>query len=77
MIKAEMRRVAIGAARSEMRRMGVDPSTQSQQDALLVLDDLARLHPELIASYWYQNASDAQRRLFDREWRRWKMTHAF
>ena len=66
---ATMRRVAQGAARSQMRRQGIDPKQASAEDALRVLDDIYRVDPELIAALWYGQASDNQIRLFEREWK--------
>ena len=65
------RRLAIGAARSEMRRVGLDQGDMSAEQALMVLDDLTRTEPYLEASIWYRNASENQIVLFKREWRYW------
>jgi len=67
----EKRAIALGAARSQLRRMGV-PIDQSVpfDDALAVLDDLHRSEPDLIASQWYAQASENQIKLLRREWRR-------
>jgi len=67
---AHYRRSAIGAARTELRRMGENPSKCSAEQALRVLDDLAQSEPELEASFWYSEASENQILLFGREWRR-------
>jgi hypothetical protein len=72
MTKAEMRRLAIGAIRSEARRQGVAPESLSADAALRMLDDLYRIDPEIIASIWYGEASDNQITLFKQEWRRWQ-----
>ena len=66
------RRTAPGAVRSEMRSTGYTNSeiiATSAQDALKVLDDIARTDSQLIASEWFINASDNQIKLFSQEWR--------
>ena len=66
------RRTALGAVRSEMRSTGYTNSeiiATSAQDALKVLDDIARTDSQLIASEWFINASDNQIALFSKEWR--------
>lgn len=67
---AEQRDIALGAARSQLRRMGKDPQLVEAHVALRVLDDLLRSEPALIASQWYDQASDHQIALFCREWHR-------
>ena len=49
----------------------MSPQKQTAADALLVLDDLTRAHPDLVASHWYLDASKNQLVLFDREWKWW------
>jgi hypothetical protein len=71
MNQSEMRQIAIGATRSQLRRLNIDPRKASSDDALEALDDIYRVEPELIASLWYGNASDNQIRLFRREWEKW------
>lgn len=71
MNKTEARKVAIGAVRSELRRHSQSPVMISPLDAEKVLDDIARQDSQLIASIWYLNASDAQVKLFRREWNAW------
>ena len=67
----EKRAVALGAARSQLRRMGVTlEKSVPFDDVLRVLDDLNRTEPELVASQWYAKASDNQIKLLRREWRR-------
>jgi hypothetical protein len=66
------RQIAIGAARSQMKKMGIDPKTETSSDALTVLDDIARCEPNLIASKWYNKASDNQITLFKRDWTKQK-----
>lgn len=66
----EMRKVAHGTIRSEIRRQKRDPSHLSSKDALVVLDDLCRAEPALVASMWYAKASENQIKLFKQEWKR-------
>lgn len=68
---AEMRSIAMGATRSKARAMGIDPTTQSADDMLTILDDVARVIPDAIACQWYSKASEHQIRLFRREWTAW------
>jgi len=70
MTKAEQRRIALGAARVQLRHIGVnlDPFVPFK-DVLAVLDDLHRAEPDLIASQWYAQASDHQIQLLRREWK--------
>ncbi len=68
MNQTEKRQTAIGATRSQMRSMGIDPKTETAADALTVLDDIARTEPNLVASEWYINASENQFKLFTKEW---------
>jgi len=67
----EKRAIALGAARSQLRRLGtpLDHSV-AFHSVLKVLDDLHRSEPDLIASQWYANASDNQIKLLRREWRK-------
>jgi len=62
--------MAIGAARSEIRKHGDNPKDYGAGHALAVLDDIARAEPDLCASLWYLEASDNQIALFRREWKR-------
>lgn len=59
------RNFAKGAVRSESRKHGWGKI--SPEDALLVLDDLNRTEPELLASQWYAKASETQIKKFKRE----------
>lgn len=68
MTKTEMRGIARGAARAYLRDMGIDPDDATAEDALRALDDLARTEPELVASRWYNDATERQYKLFVREW---------
>lgn len=67
----QKRRVAMGATRAEIRRQGERPHFYTPEQALRVLDDLLRKEPDLIASQWYDKASDAQIRVFKNEWAKW------
>lgn len=69
--KKQARRIAIGAARSEIRRMGLQPQFYTPKQALEVLDDLLRKEPDLVASQWYATATDHQIDRFWKEWASW------
>ena len=67
----EKRSIALGAARSQLRRLGVSIDRSIPfDDVLCVLDDLYKAEPDLIASQWYANASDYQITLLRRDWNR-------
>ena len=67
----EKRSIALGAARSQLRHLGISlNSSVTFDDALCVLDDLHRAEPSLIASRWYANASEYQLTLLRRDWNR-------
>jgi len=67
----EKRAIALGAARSQLRRLGTSlDRSVAFHSVLEVLDDLHRSEPDLIASQWYANASDNQIKLLRREWRK-------
>lgn len=67
----EQRRLALGAARSQLRHIGISlDSSVPFDDVLKVLDDLHRAEPDLIASQWYIHASDHQITLLRRDWKR-------
>jgi hypothetical protein len=74
MKQVEKRRIALGAVRSEFRRRGQQPQFQLATSALAALDDLLRSEPDLIASQWYDKASERQIKLFNKEWNTWKET---
>jgi hypothetical protein len=66
--KAEQRRAALGAVRTQLRRLGVSVDAFTPfRDVLAVLDDLHRAEPELIASQWYASATENQIALLRRE----------
>jgi hypothetical protein len=68
--KSEQRQIALGAARSYLRRQGIEPLRASVDDAFAALDDLARRDGDLVASCWYTAMSKNQERLFVRDWNR-------
>ena len=68
-------KTAIGATRSEMRRHGRSPHQHDADEAVLVLDDLSRAEPNLLASIWYLNASDEQVKRFKTAWRKWQQVY--
>ena len=73
MTLTEQRQIAIQAARSYLRKQGVNPIQASADDALEALDDCYRLDAQTIASLWYGQASNRQVLLFRREWRQWRV----
>lgn len=75
MTLVEQRKIAIRAARVQLYKNG-NPLTV--KGAELVLDEMARTEPDLIASQWFINASQAQWNLFKKEWKKeieWKNEH--
>ncbi len=71
MTMQEKRSIALGAVRSQLRRLGVSIDRSiSIDDVLCVLDDLYRAEPDLVASKWYANASEYQITLLRRDWNR-------
>lgn len=68
-------KIAIGATRSEMRRQGRSPHQHDADEAVLVLDDLSRSEPDLLASIWYSRASDEQIKRFKAAWGRWQRAY--
>lgn len=78
---AEQRQIAIGATRSYMRQMGIDPRARSADQAWESLDEIATTKPTLIASEWaveayrrYEIGQTNQIDLFSREWNRYCRT---
>jgi hypothetical protein len=71
MNKTGQREMAIRATRSQARKQGIEPLEMTADQALAVLDDIARSEPDLVASHWYHSASDAQITLFKSDWKRW------
>lgn len=72
MNKTEQRKIAIGAARSYLRKQGIYARWASADSAFAALDDLARLDTDLVASRWYMAMSKTQAYLFKRGWRKWQ-----
>lgn len=69
---AEVRSLAMGAARSKARAIGMKPEECSADDMLAILDDIAREHgTKNWASKWYLEASETQIKLFRKEWKQW------
>lgn len=68
----ETRAIALGAARSKARAMGMKPELLDAEDMLTILDDVARADARLIASQWYLGASTRQIALFRKEWKQWR-----
>jgi hypothetical protein len=48
---AQQRALALGAVRSQLASMQLDPVTVSAEDAHVMLDELARACPDLVASH--------------------------
>ncbi len=67
-----MRSIALGAVRGTLHVQQVNPLEISASEAHKVIDDIARVHPDLIASLWYRRASTLQLSLFYREWEQWR-----
>lgn len=70
----DLRRTALRAARSYLRRQGIDPMTVSPKSALAALDDLMKIDGALDAAIWYMNSTDdkAETKRFKREWNAWR-----
>lgn len=73
MRKDEMRKIALGAVRSQARWQGQNPADLTAKDALAILDDIYRGDKTLVASRWYGKATNHQLQLFDRDWTLWRM----
>ena len=63
----EKRETAIGAARHQLRILDCDFTIANAEE---VLDEMAFVNPNLVASQWWLTASDNQWKLFCREWKR-------
>ena len=63
--------LAVGAVRSQLRSLGIDPETVSPADAHAVLDDLSRSEPDLLVCQWYRAANDRQLSRFYEMWQEW------
>ena len=67
----EKRSIALGAARSYLRHMGIPIDRSMSFDSVLgVLNDLYLSEPDLIASQWFRHASDYQITQLRRDWKR-------
>lgn len=67
--QTEQRKIALGAARSQLRNQGILPRTASFDQAWNALDVLYKLDNTTVAAQWYINASEPQIRLFRKEWK--------
>lgn len=67
----DKREIAMGAVIANLRNRHFTPEEISDEDALRVLDEIARREPQLIASQWYKTAPDSHLDIFCREWRAW------
>jgi hypothetical protein len=68
MTQHEQINLAVQAVRGQLRYYGVDPYSTDSQGALRVLDDMARVHPDLLACQWYAKATEHQVRRFRQVW---------
>lgn len=67
----EIREIAIGAVRSEIRRNGDDPIEYDENRACLVLDDFTHV-PSSIAGIFALNCSNTQFKKFKNDWKKWR-----
>ena len=73
MIKKDiLRAITISAVCGQFRRVGQNPVECDAIDAWACLDELARGDKTLLASRFYLTASNAQYKLFVREWGIWR-----
>lgn len=72
MNKSLQRQIAIDAAKAYYRHLGIDPFTVSELALYSVLLQISRRESESIAARWFNEASDNQWQLLQREWRIWK-----
>lgn len=73
-----VREIALGATRSYLRGMGIDPLTVDADGAERALDDFLRM-PAMKGTYaraFADEASEYQMRLFKVEWEVWRRVHA-
>lgn len=68
---AHQRMLALWAARGCLREMGMNPAETTAEEAHVVLDELARCSPDLVACQWYREADAEQLALFYAEWWQW------
>lgn len=71
---SERRHIAIAAVRAEARKHNENPVAYTVSDAWATLDNLNRVDPDLVASQYYNTASDSEYKLFARDWRKWRDT---
>lgn len=72
MTAAQARQTTLGAARSELRSAGLEPADCTLGRVYEALDHIWRTDPATIAALFYEYASENQRDLFDRDWRKWQ-----
>jgi hypothetical protein len=65
---ADLRKIAIGAAAYELRKVNGELSKFSAKDAYEMLDLINRMDFRSLAARWYRKASENQYKLFCREW---------
>lgn len=68
----EMRRIAMGAVRSQLRANGKDPRLATNAEIDDTLDFIARTDPKLIAAQWYNAATPNQWKLWRGDWAKWR-----
>lgn len=71
------REIAIGAVRSYLRSMGIEPLETSVEGAVDALDDLIRADKNTIAAGFAQYASITQLKKFQRDWRAYLKHNGF
>ena len=67
-----MRKIAMGAVRSQARAQGQNPADLTAKDALAILDGIFRQDKTLVASQWYGAATSYQLDQFARDWSSWR-----
>lgn len=68
----EMRRIAMGAVRSQLRQNGKDPRMATNAEIDDTLDFIARSDPSLIAAQWYNKATSNQWKRWRGDWYQWR-----
>jgi hypothetical protein len=68
----QAREIAIGAVRSYMRSMSIEPSSQTSDQAYASLNDLAMQDGGTVAGHFSRFASINQLDLFVKDWNRWQ-----
>jgi len=69
--RKELRQIALGAVRSELRKQGRSPQAVDANVAYAVLDNIFRTDKQSLAAVWYDTASDNDRNKFFREWEKY------